>query len=212
MFSSLKNKFNKIENVTFLHNVFSDVMDNATINEIRNGKIFISEQTINEELAKSISQEKSSLVKDMNVALFDEKLNLIVKLEEKSIHLSGVIEKFICNSKEAKLVYVVSDHKFEGGGISSWIFSKLTLSFMHKFIGEDKIPENIDVIVNGNVIEVDFLRWINASKLGKRNIGGVKVFDVLRIENAMPKEGGVEIKVSLENLKQVVMDFGKRGN
>ena len=210
MFSSLKNKFNKIENVTFLHKVFSDVMDNATIDEIRDGKIFISEQTINEELAKSISQEKSSLVKDMNVALFDEKLNLIVKLEEKSIHLSGVIEKFICNSKEAKLVYVVSDHKFEGGGISSWIFSKLTLSFMHKFIGEDKIPENIDVIVNGNVIEVDFLRWINASKLGKRNIGGVKVFDVLRIENAMPKEGGVEIKVSLENLKQVVMDFGKR--
>ena len=80
MFSSLKNKFNKIENATFLHKVFSDVMDNATIDEIRDGKIFISEQTINEELAKSISQEKSSLVKDMNVALFDEKLNLIVKL------------------------------------------------------------------------------------------------------------------------------------
>ena len=212
MFSSLKNKFNKIENATFLHKVFSDVMDNATINEIRNGKIFISEQTINEELAKSMNQEKSPLVKDMNAALFDGKMDFIVKLEEKSIHLSGVIEKFICNSKEAKLVYVVSDHKFEGGGISSWIFSKLTLSFMHKFIGEDKIPENIDVIVNGNVIEVDFLRWINASKLGKRNIGGVKVFDVLKIENAMPKEGGVEIKVSLENLKQVVMDFGKRGN
>ncbi|MBQ7496380.1 MAG: hypothetical protein IJU00_00840 [Selenomonas sp.] len=212
MFPLLKNKLNKIEKMTFLNRVFNDILDNNTINEIKSGTVFVSEQTINEELKEHIQQEKNFLVRRMNITSHDNRLDIFVEFEGKSIHLSGKLEKFICNSKEAKFIYVVSDHKFEGGGISSWIFSKLTLSFMHKFIGEDKIPENIDVIVNGNVIEVDFLRWINASKLGKRNIGGVKVFDVLKIENAMPKEGGVEIKVSLENLKQVVMDFGKRGN
>lgn len=195
-FNKLKKGLGKLQEMDSIWKVLQDTLDNNTVNEIRNGKVFVSCQTINEEIAKRISADANAALAEITVASSsDGKLDILAKNKDgKNISLTGTLEKFVYKDGEAKFVYHAENHELTGSLMPSWMFSKLTLGFMQKFIGNEIIPDSIDVALDGNIITVDFSRLLAKSRLGNVTFKGVKVMDLLEIENAVPMDGGIELK------------------
>lgn len=196
-FNKLKTGFQKIKNLDVLQDVVHDILDNNTFNEIRNGKVYVSYQTINDEIARQISTDSANtLLSELTVTSHsDGHLDILIKTKgEKSLLLTGIIESFVHKGAETKFVYRAENHEITGTFMPSWVFSKLTLGFMRKFIGDDKVSDDVNVILDGNVITVDFSKLLEESRLGKANVKGVKIIDLLEIENATPTDSGIEIK------------------
>lgn len=214
-FNKLKKGLGKLQEMDSIWKVLQDTLDNNTVNEIRSGKVFVSCQTINDEIAKRISADRNVALAEMTVASgSDGKLDISARNKDgKNISLTGSLEKFAYKNGEAKFVYHAENHELTGSLMPSWIFSKLTLGLMQKFIGNEIIPDCIDVALDGNIITIDFSRLLAKSRLGKAAFKGVKVIDLLEIENAVPINGGIEIKTKCNVIstakEKFVSLFGK---
>ena len=186
--------------------IFNDTLDNNTMDGIKKGKIFVSDQAINEAIKRCINREEKAPVQSVSVQSHaDGRLEIFIKIDdEKSIRLTGMIEEFICSGDKAVFTYKTNSHTIEGRLMPSWIFSRLTLGFMCNFINEDKIPDNVDVTIDDNVIKVDFTKIIESSKLGTANIKGIRLLDILEVVEAVPGEGGIEIKTRLNIGKEII--------
>ena len=60
----------------------------------------------------------------------------------------------------------------------------------------------------GNSVTVDFQELLRASDIGQTSVQGYNLLDVLRIEEAVPHDGYVEFRTSLElpdTLKAVLL-------
>ena len=195
-FNKLKKGLGKLQEMDSIWKVLQDTLDNNTVTEIRSGKVFVSCQTINDEIAKRISADENAALAEITVAPgSDGKLDILTRNKDgKIISLTGTLEKFVYKDGEAKFVYHAENHELTGSLMPSWMFSKLTLGFMQKFIGDEIIPDSIDVALNGNIITVDFSRLLAESRLGKAIFKGTSVLDFLEIESATPMDNGIEIK------------------
>ncbi len=84
-----------------------------------------------------------------------------------------------------------------GHGISSWLFSQVSLSMAQRLVGRIEAPENLPTKIDHNTITVDFSKVLEESRFGQAELEGTRLLDMLEIKSAKPKEGGLEVAVDV---------------
>ena len=196
----LKKGLDKLNSLAPAINVFSNIMDANTLAGLRQGKVFLTDEIINAEIAKRISEKPEAQLSEVTInSHADGKLSIVAKTKANvSVTLTGTIDNFSYNDGEATVVYRVDEHQMHGTLITSWLFSTLSFGLMQRFFDIDKMPENIDVAIDGDNITVDLSRLIAASRLGQAEVKGIKPINMLEIKSATPKHGGIEIEARLK--------------
>lgn len=203
VFGKIKKKLGDLNGVEIPLGIIKGVLDENTLREIRNGKIYVSDEIVNKEISRRILMTKENKISSVQVASTkDGKLDIIVRMNnDKKILLSGVVKTLYFNNGAGVLRYKVENHEMTGNTMVSWIFSSLTLGFMKRIIGLNGTLESVDVKTDGNNVMVDFSRLLVESDFGKAEFKGIHIIDLLEIQSATSVEGGTEIMVQWKGRK-----------
>ena len=190
--------------------VVRDTWDKETLTELLDGKIFVSDAVLNFYLKERLVNEENSPLKSIVVASRDGMMNInAVTKDDKKLAFEGTIAEFIKNKDSSRFVYRVKKHKFPGHGITSWVFGSVSLSMAQRLFGALPVSDKLPVTVKHNDVTVDFGNVIADSKLGQTEFAGQKLSDMVEIENALLKNGGMEIDTKL-NISDGVKDALRR--
>ena len=175
--------------------VVRDTWSKETLTELAEGKIFVSDAVLNHLMKERLANAERPPLKSLTVASdASGTLTLNAKtLDDKRLSLTGTIEKFVRESDKAEFVYKVQKHKLPGHGLTSWIFGNLSLSAAQKLMGTVKLDKDLPVSVKGNTVTVDFSEVVEQTRLAKTELFGQKLIDMIIIEGALVKDGGIEI-------------------
>ena len=201
-FGNLKNNLGKLKNLAPSNNVLDilkEVFDATTLAEIKQGKVVVTDKTLNDIAAKQIAKVNDLPIKSFElVSHADQKLEIKTVLPKiGNVSLIGKIEDFHIGKDSAVLVYDVENYKITDIKILSWIFSQISLGLLYRFIGNMGELEGVNIAIDGDKISADISKLLATSKLNKTIIGDITALDVIEIENATPKEGGIELSVKL---------------
>ena len=196
-------------------NILRETWNRETLAQMAEGKIFVPQETINEYIAERLNNTANSPVKEITVAAHKDgilDINAVTKNDDKLL-LSGTIETFSQKDGRALFNYRVKKHKLPGHGLTSWIFSNVSLSMAQKLFGKVQINDELPVTIKHDTVQMDLSEVLAASAMGKTEIAGHKVTEILEIENAVPKEGGIEIDTKLhvsDDLKKILLNIIKK--
>ena len=196
-------------------NILRKTWNRETLAQMAEGKIFVPQETINEYIAERLNNTANSPVKEITVAAHKDgilDINAVTKNDDKLL-LSGTIETFSQKDGRALFNYRVKKHKLPGHGLTSWIFSNVSLSMAQKLFGKVQINDELPVTIKHDTVQMDLSEVLAASAMGKTEIAGHKVTEILEIENAVPKEGGIEIDTKLhvsDDLKKILLNIIKK--
>lgn len=79
----------------------------------------------------------------------------------------------------------------------SWVFSRVSLGMVARMMGDVKISDDMPVTIKHRDVTVDYSKAIADSPLGQTEYQGQKLADMIEIEDATPKEGGIMFKTKL---------------
>ena len=96
------------------------------------------------------------------------------------------------------MVYHVRERNLPGHGLMSWVFSRISLSMAERLVGRLETPEGIPVTIHGNTVRVDCSAALSESDFGKTEFQGHRLLDMVEIDGARPKEGGIELQTKLD--------------
>jgi len=194
--------------------IIKDSWGKETLKEILDGKVFVADEIINTAIKNSLDKKSDSPVKEVKVTdRKNGKMYIDAVLENgQKIEIGGVIKNFTYKDDKALMVFRVQKHELPGHGISSWLFSMLSLSMVQQLTGTVNITDNlpVDIGVDGNTVSVDFSEVLLNSVLGQKEVEGERLIKMLEIKGAKPKEKGLELEVDLhisEKLKNRVKDI-----
>ena len=201
-FGSLKKNLGKLKNLapsTDVLDILKEVFDATTLAEIKQGKVVVTDKTLNDIAAKQIAKGNDLPIKSFElVSHANQKIEIQTFLPKiGNVSLIGKIEDFHIGKDSAALVYDVENYKITDIKILSWIFSQISLGLLYRFIGDMGELEGVNIAIDGDKISVDISKLLAASKLNKKLIGDITALDIFEIENAAPKEGGIELAVKL---------------
>ena len=98
-------------------------------------------------------------------------------------------------------------------GFVSWVFSRISLSMVERMMGHLDVSDRLPVDIRGNKVYVDFHEVLAASKLGQTQFRGHKLMDMIEIEGAEVREGGIQFDMNLnvpddvkETLREVLRE------
>ena len=188
----------KVEDYAPVFAVIRNTWTHETLQEISEGKVFVSDDMLNEILSQNISEE--SPIAAARIASKDTgRLNIYAELKDLGkVEFSGTIEECVCNEKGAHISYRVRERELLGKGFNSWLFSRISLSMTQKIMGGLNFSGEVPTKIHHNTITVDLTKALEESELAKTRFRGYRLIDMVQIEGAQPKQGGIEIDTALK--------------
>ena len=109
--------------------VVRDTWDHQTLGEILEGRVYLPDDVLNEMLAERVTGRENTPLSSLRLTCHENGIMDIDAMTKKGdkVELSGTIEKFIHKGDTSCLVYRVKKHRLPGHGISSWLFSQVSL-------------------------------------------------------------------------------------
>ena len=179
--------------------VLRDTWDRETLAQIAEGHLFVRDSVLNEAIAKNLGMGGTirGIVMRSHA---DGRLDLVCTTSKKykTIELSGTIEKFVHDGDKSYAVYRVKEKNIPNHGFVSWVFSRISLSMVERLMGHLDVSDRLPVDIHGNRIYVDFHEVLAASKLGQTTFQGHKLTDMIAIEGATVREGGIMFDTKLD--------------
>ncbi len=187
----------KVQDYAPVIDVIKNTWTHETLKEIIDGKVFVSDDIINDVLKKNITE--GSQITALKITS-KETGTLDIYGETKNlgrVELSGTIEECIHNEKGTYVSYHVRERELKDHGLGSWIFSRISISMTQKITGGLKFSDNVPTKIHGNTIRVDLTKIVNESDFGTTEFHGYRLADMVEIEGAKPKAGGIELDTKL---------------
>lgn len=177
--------------------VLRQTWSQETLKEISEGKLFVPDSVINDAVAKQIDGDgavtgvtiKSHENGRMDITADTKKIG--------PVEVSGEIQEFVHQGDTSYAVYRVRSKNIPNHGLMSWIFSRISLSMAERMVGHMEMPDNLPVSIHHNTIKVDYSQALAESDFGKTEYQGHRLIDMIEIEGAKPKEGGIEFDTKL---------------
>lgn len=178
--------------------VVRDTWDRETLAEIADGHLFVRDATINDAIARSIGTD-GTVTGIVLTSHDDGRLDIVCTTAKKykRIELSGTIEEIVHDSEKSYAVYRVRKKKIPNHGLLSWIFSRVSLSMVERMVGRLDVSDRLPVDVQGNRVHVDFHAVLAASRLGQTEFRGHRLIDMIEIEGAKVRDGGIMFDTKL---------------
>jgi hypothetical protein len=82
-------------------------------------------------------------------------------------------------------------------GLMSWVFSRVSLAMAERMVGHVELSEDLPISIRHNTVTVDYSKVLAESDFGKTEYQGHRLMDMLEIEGAKPKDGGIEFDTKL---------------
>ena len=186
--------------------VIQQTWSKESLLEISQGKLFVPDDVINEALAKRIPAEghaKAVTVKSHANGRLDITADTDTKVGR--IELSGEIKEFVHEGDKSYMVYRVRERNLPSQGLMSWVFSRISLSMAERMLGHIELSDDLPLEIHGNTVRVDYSKVLADSDFGRTQYQGHRLIDMIDIQSACPKEGGVEFQTKL-NLPDEVKD------
>ena len=192
--------------------IVRDTWDRETLTALSEGKIFVSDALLNEMLAQRLTKEENSPLKKITVnSSADGTFSVNALLpKNKTLVLQGIVESFVKEPGKAQIVYRIQKHKMSGdNSLTAFVFKNLSLSTAQKLFGDLRsAKKDLPVTVKHNTVTVDFADVLAASRLAGATLpNGKKLLDLVEIEGASVKKGGIEIDTKFvggEHLKDML--------
>ena len=194
--------------------VLRDTWDRETLAQIAEGHLFVRDSVLNEAIAKNIGTDgtiRKIVLRSHENGRLD--LTCTTSKKYKTIELSGTIEEFVHVGDKSYAVYRVREKNIPNHGLVSWIFSRISLSMVERMMGHLDVSDRLPVDIRGNKVYVDFHEVLAASKLGQTQFRGHKLMDMIEIEGAEVREGGIQFDMNLnvpddvkETLREVLRE------
>ena len=196
----------QVENLKPVIDVVRQTWDMQTLEQLKDGKVAISDEMINESIAKTI--DENSAIKGLKVtSVGDGKMKLTAETKKFGpVELLCRIDQFEHSKDTSVLKFKVLEKNLPDNGTMSWIFSRISLSMAEKLVGKVDLGENVKTKISGNTVTVDFQEALKASSFGQIQLFGYSLSDAVVVEQAVPKEGYVEFKTAL-NLPDTVKNM-----
>lgn len=113
------------------------------------------------------------------------------------VELSGEIQEFIHEGDKSYMKYRVRSRNIPEHGLMSWIFSRVSLAMAERMVGHVELSDDLPISIRHNTVTVDYSKVLAESDFGKTEYQGHKLMDMLEIEGAKPKDGGIEFDTKL---------------
>lgn len=172
--------------------VLRDTWDRETIREIGDGHLFVRDAVLNDAIAQSLGTDGT--IRSVQLTSHENgRLDIVCTTGKKykRIELSGIIKEFVHTGDKSYAVYHVEKKKLPDHGFVSWLFSRLSLSMVERMVGRLDVSDRIPVDIKGNNITVDFHDVLAASRLGMTEFRGHRLLDMVEIEGAAVRDGGI---------------------
>lgn len=196
----------QVENLKPVIEVVRQTWDMQTLEQLKDGKVAVSDEMLNESIAKTI--DENSAIKGLKVtSVGDGKMQLIADTKKFGpVELLCRIDQFEHSKDTSVLKFKVLEKNLPDNGTMSWIFSRISLSMAEKLVGKVDLGENVKTKISGNTVTVDFQDALKASSFGQIQLFGYSLSDAVVVEQAVPKEGYIEFKTAL-NLPDTVKNM-----
>ena len=178
--------------------VLRDTWDRETLAQIAEGHLFVRDAVLNDAIAHNIGTEGT--IRGIELTSHENgRLDIVCTTTKKykKIELSGTIEEFVHDGEKSYAVYRVRKKNVPDHGLVSWIFSRISLSMVERMVGHLDVSERLPVDIKGNKVRVDFRGVLAASKLGQTEFRGHRLMDMVEIEGAQVREGGIMFDTKL---------------
>lgn len=188
----------QVEDFTPVIQVVRETWDTQTFEQLRDGRVSVPDDVVNESIAKGI--ENNTGIQALNItSVGDGKLKLSAETKKFGrIVLLCRIDQFVHNKDTSTLKFKVLEKDLPDNGTMSWIFSRISLSMAEKLVGKVDLGSTIKTKISGNTVTVDFQQAVKESAAGQTSFFGYALSDVIVVEEAVPKDGYIEFKTSLD--------------
>lgn len=178
--------------------VVTATMDRETLLDILNGHVFIPDDIMNDSLAKNINDD--SAVRSVKVkSTADGRLAVDIDTKKQGlVQVSGTIKEFVHDKDSSYMIYHVRERNIPNHGLMSWVFSRISMSMAMRIAGGFDMPENLPVTIKHNDIKIDYSQVLADSKVGQLYVNGYRVLDMIKINKATPKDGGIDLETELD--------------
>ena len=187
-----------VQDYTPVLTALRDTGDRETLTEIADGHLFVRDATMNEAIAKNLGTDGSitgiTLTSHANGTL---DIVCTTAKKYKRIELSGTIEEMVHDGEKSYAVYRVRKKKVPNHGLVSWIFARVSLSMVERMVGHLDVSDRVPVDVRGNTVRVDFHEVLAASRFGQTEFRGHRLIDMIEIEGAQVRDGGIMFDTKL---------------
>ena len=189
--------------------VIQNTWDKESLLEISQGKLFVPDDVMNKAIAKRIPAD--STVKSVTIASHaNGRMDVRAETEKVGpVELSGEIQEFVHDGDKSYMVYRVRERNIPDHGLMSWVFSRISLSMAERLVGHIELSEDLPVQIQHNSVRIDYSRVLSESDFGKTEFQGHRLLDMVEIDKATPKDGGVEFETKL-NIPDDVKDALKQ--
>ena len=202
----------KVQDYAPVLDIIRNTWTHETLKEISEGKVFVSDDMLNEILTKNISEE--SQITALKVTSKDTgRLEIYAETKKLGrLECSGTIEKCVHDANGTYVSYRVRERELLDHGLGSWIFSRISLSMTQKIMGGLRFSDEVPTKIRHNTITVDLSKIMESSDLAKTEFRGYRLIDMIQIEGAKPKQGGIELDTKLnvpDDLKDALLGILK---
>ena len=187
--------------------VIKETWDRETLAEISQGNLFVSDDMLNEALAKNIKEGgpaksvKLKSAEDGSLAITVDTVKL------GPVELNGQVQEFVHNGDRSWMVYKVRQRNIPNHGLMSWVFSRVSLAMAQRMVGSVQLSDDVPVTIKHNTVTIDYSKVLAASQLGTTRFHGHRLLDMVEIEKAVPKEGGIMFQTRLNVPDDVKKDL-----
>ena len=177
--------------------VIQNTWDKESLLEISQGKLFVPDDVMNKAIAKRIPAD--STVKSVTIASHaNGRMDVRAETEKVGpVELSGEIQEFVHDGDKSYMVYRVRERNIPDHGLMSWVFSRISLSMAERLVGHIELSEDLPVQIQHNSVRIDYSKVLSESDFGKTEFQGHRLLDMVEIDKATPKDGGVEFETKL---------------
>ncbi len=189
--------------------VIQNTWDKESLLEISQGKLFVPDDVMNKAIAKRIPAD--STVKSVTIASHaNGRMDVRAETEKVGpVELSGEIQEFVHDGDKSYMVYRVRERNIPDHSLMSWVFSRISLSMAERLVGHIELSEDLPVQIQHNSVRIDYSKVLSESDFGKTEFQGHRLLDMVEIDKATPKDGGVEFETKL-NIPDDVKDALKQ--
>ena len=177
--------------------VVKETWNRETLAEISQGNLFVTDEMMNEAIAKNMKADapaKSVVLKSHE----NGRLDICVDTAKiGKVELSGQVKEFIHEGDKSYMVYRVRERNIPNHGLMSWVFSRISLGMAQRMVGKVEISEDLPISIKGNTVRVDYSKALAESDFGKTEFHGHRMLDMIEIQGATVKEGGIMFKTKL---------------
>ena len=177
--------------------VIKDTWDRETLAEISQGNLFVSDKMLNDAIAKNIKED--SPAKTVILESQDNgRLKVTVDTAKLGkVELTGEVEEFVHTGDKSYMVYRVRERNIPNHGLMSWVFSRVSLAMAQRMVGSLQVSDDLPVEIKHNTVRIDYSKVLAESEFGKTMFHGHRLLDMIAIEKATPKAGGIMFQTKL---------------